>query len=87
MKKMLEKLWYAYEMEQPAKFSREENEILDAMAETEKKLCATLSEEQKDMLEDYKDCANALYSFLEKEAYCKGIRFATAYMVDALSEK
>lgn len=86
MKNLLEELWYTYEMAHPTEWSEEEKQALDVLTESEEKLFALFSDEQKEAFDAYKTSLDCLNGMFEKESYCKGIRFATAYMMEALSQ-
>ena len=87
MKKMLEELWYLYETRRPDKFAVERERLLRKMEDAEDKLFPHLTNEQKDALDDFRTSVNEISMLQEKEAYYRGIRFATTYMIEALKSK
>ena len=53
----------------------------------EQELSATLTEQQKAILEKIKDNLTELMSFGERDAFCKGFSLAVRLMIDAMSGK
>lgn len=84
MSKMLENLWDSDPMEDFVERNEEKKRILDQLIINEEKLRANLDEEQAEMLKICEDCLNDISAIDEKEAFMKGIRFATRFMVEAL---
>lgn len=71
-------------MENYVKQNDEERKMLDILITKEEKLYAKLNEEQREVLKNYEDCLGEISSISEKEAFIEGIRFATAYLMEAL---
>lgn len=84
MKKTLETLWSAYQMEFPSKQSEEEKEVLHTLVAAEDKLLAELNGEQIRTLKVLEDCLGDLECLADKEAFIRGIRFATSYLIEAM---
>lgn len=53
----------------------------------EQELSATLTEQQKAILEKIKDNLTELMSFGERDAFCKGFSLAVRLMIDAMNGK
>ncbi len=53
----------------------------------EQELSATLTEQQKAILEKIKDNLTELMSFGERDAFCQGFSLAERLMIDAMSGK
>ena len=85
MDQILETLWKTYQIENPRELDAEEKRLSEALAGYEDVLRADLNNAQKEMLEDYETCLSELNNHFEKEAFMNGIRFATAYLLEALS--
>lgn len=84
MKKTLETVWDWYETENAMVRSEEKEEIVKTLLPTEQALRAELTEEQRERLDQIKDCLYQMQGISEKEAFVHGVRFATAYLLDAL---
>ena len=84
MKNLLEKLWYSYQMQDDAEQNGEEKELLDLIVLHEEKLHAVLNTEQMEQLKKYRECIRDFHIIAEKEAFIKGIRFATLFLTEAL---
>lgn len=84
--KILEYLWYEHESLRMTEWSREANKILDELEACEDKLFPDLTPEQQEALNTYKVDVNDLRILYEKEAFMKGVQFATAYMIEALGQ-
>ena len=53
----------------------------------EQELSATLTEQQKAILEKIKDNHTELMSLGERDAFCRGFSLAVRLMIDAMSDK
>lgn len=84
MKKILEDLWYSYLMENSIERNTEKKKILNILTANEEKLHEKLNKEQKEALENYENSLYEINSISEKEAFIKGIRFATMFLIEAL---
>ncbi len=84
MKKALENLWYSYQMENPVKYDEKENQAVDRLIAAEKVLHQHLNGEQKEMLKKYEDCLDEMSGICEKNAFVKGVRFATEFLLEVL---
>ncbi len=84
MKKVLEQLWYEYQTEEGIEQSEEEKELIHRLVQKSDVLRAGLSEKQKYDLEQRDECQNELCSLCAKEAFIKGVRFATGYLLEAI---
>ena len=83
MGQTLEDLWGTYLMEGNEQ-SKEEREALSKLVENEGKLRATLNTEQLEMLETDDRYFSEIAYFSERDAFIKGVRFATRYLIEAL---
>ena len=82
--KILEQLWYAHESLRVTEWTEESEKLLIELDALEDTLFPQLTAEQKSALENYKVSVNDLRFQFEKEAFMKGVQFATAYMSEAL---
>ena len=84
--KILEQLWYAHASLRVTEWTLETEKILTELEEQEETLFATLTPEQKEALDTYKTELLNLCTLYEKDAFMKGVRFGTAYMIEALGQ-
>lgn len=52
----------------------------------EEKLTATLTEEQKETFEKYKDCNREIYEICEKDAFLNGFRLGARIIIESVNE-
>lgn len=86
MDKTLESLWDAYLSEHRVDYTGERGRVLQQMQEVEKRLRASLSEEQLQDMEALDALEGDLSGFAQKEAFFNGIRFATRFLFEAMCE-
>lgn len=86
MKRTLEAVWEWYLAEHAEERSEEAKALQRAMIEEADALHELLNDEQTDALQKYEDRMNELASLLESEAFIKGVRFATTYMLEAMEK-
>ena len=85
----LENLYYgniaphAYEVERGSEYDI----IAKLVIRHEQELSATLTEQQKALLEKIKDNHTELMSLGERDAFCRGFSLAVRLMVEAMSGK
>lgn len=70
--------------ERPVKKESKEQNAVRLMVNNEEKLRATLTEQQKEMLEKYRDSYNELMSICERESFVNGYTLATRIMVEVM---
>lgn len=87
MTNLLEDLWYSYQSENTDDTKNEKTHLSLAAISSEEKLRSQMTDEQKETLTNYEECLNELGGITEKEASFKGVRFATRFLFEALSEK
>ncbi len=83
---ILEDLYYGNvrPWERPVKKESKEQNAVQLMVNNEEKLRMTLTEQQKEMLEKYRDGYNELMSICEREAFTCGFTLATRIMVEVM---
>lgn len=84
--KILAQLWYSDASLRVTEWTAETEKVLTELEEQEENLFATLTREQKDALNTYKTDLLNLCTLYEKDAFTKGVQFATAYMIEALGQ-
>lgn len=87
MEKELEQLWYSYIGETGTVRTEQDRIIIRNLSEQDKKLRSKLNQEQVKLLEEYDKALNATYNLLEKDAFIKGVKFATRFLFEALCEE
>lgn len=84
----LDGLWSDYILDDCGKMeTQEEKDLAKKLVAHSDALRAALSEEQKDLLEKILDCLSAIDLLFAQKAFVSGIRFATAYLWEALPDK
>lgn len=86
MKKELEKLWYSYIIEEVSKRNDQEKELIKNWSVKESEFRTKLNDEQKALLEEYDAAVCKMNSASEKNAFVKGIKFATRFFIEALCQ-
>ncbi len=87
MAKTLDALWYNYQIEKTVQADKEQKDLIHRLALIEKKLASLFNNEQAETFEEFDICINELHGLTEKDAFVKGIRFATQYLIEALCER
>lgn len=86
MKRILEDLWYNDYISVRTEQSSEEKEALEELISLEDKLHKCLSKKQKDICKNYEACVIKINCISEKEAFIKGVCFATQYLFESLQK-
>jgi len=84
MKPTLEDLWYSYLAEKRTVMSEEECEIMNVVVNNSQKLRNTFNHNQEELFEKYDDSLADLRICYEKDAFLKGINFATKFLFEAI---
>ena len=84
--KILDTLWEYIETFNPYA-SEEEKAILIVVAEKSEKLSKSLTADQALIFEDYHGSLSELHSIERKEAFIKGVRFTTQFLLDATNDR
>ncbi len=84
MKHILEDLWYSYEMENSMEQTKELAEILEKAYKSEEQLRENLNEKENELFLKYEAYMSEIGSISEKDAFIKGVRFATKYLLAIL---
>ena len=84
----LEDLYYGnlFPHEKCAKFDDEMKELLGLLNRNEEKLIATLSDEQKETFEKYKDCNREISEICEREAFLNGFRLGARIIIESVNQ-
>ena len=73
-------------MQNPKAVNDEKKKILDELILNEENLRNVLNEEQKAFLENYERCMNEITCISEKDAFVKGLYFATEFFLEAVQK-
>ena len=84
MNNVLENLWYSHQQESPMEDSEEMKQLVKAVVKCENELKKQLSKEQWDLFQQYDKCLGEMNCISEMQAFVKGVRFATVYLLEAL---
>ena len=87
MEKIIELLWYSHLMENPMEQSEGRKQIVEMLATKAEHFRECLTAEQIAALDSYELYMSEISDVSEKEAFAKGVRFATKYLLDALYGK
>ena len=82
-KRTIQRLWEYIEAFEPDSIE-EERKAFTIVIQREESLEKTLNKEQKELLDIYRNSMYELDSICQCEAFVKGVRFATAYLLDAM---
>lgn len=86
MREYLESLWFDYFIEFPMEYSKKEKYIIKNWKEHEIAFRSVLNKEQIKLLEEYDKSLSEVNGISEKNAFLKGIIFATKFIFQALQE-
>lgn len=87
MKKNLEDLWFNYLIEAPIKRSDKEKTAIKEWSKKEEYFHSKLDEEQMKILEEYDNAVSAVGRISEKNAFVKGVKFATRFIFEAFYDE
>lgn len=84
---ILEEFWYGNinPQEQSKDNNRAIKELLNLMGRNRDRLCETMTEEQREVLEKYDDCVNEMYSLIEAAIFTYAFRLGGRLMLATLS--
>ena len=71
--------------EKCAKFDDEMKELIGLLNRNEEKLTATLSDEQKETFEKYKDCNREISEICERNAFLNGFRLGARIIIEVVN--
>lgn len=84
---ILEDLYYGnlLPQEKCAKFDDEMKELIGLLNRNEEKLTATLSDEQKETFEKYKDCNREISEIGERNAFLNDFRLGARIIIEVIN--
>lgn len=85
MKNTLEDLWFSYLIEEGIALSDSDRIIVNSSSQKREEIYNTLSQTQRQAFEKYEENTNDMLNIYEKEAFIKGIKFATKFFINSLS--
>ena len=85
----LEDLYYGnlFPQEKCAKLNYEVKELLKLLNRNEEKLISTLSDEQKETFEKYKDCNREISEICERDDFISGFQLGAKIIIEVISSK
>ena len=83
---ILEGFWYGNinPQEQSKDNNRAIKELLNLMGRNRDRLCETMTDEQREVLEKYDDCVNEMYGLIEVEIFTYAFRLGGRLMLATL---
>ena len=80
---ILEEFWYGNinPQEQSKDNNRAIKELLNLMGRNRDRLCETMTDEQREVLEKYDDCVNEIYGLIEVEIFSYAFRLGGRLML------
>lgn len=87
MNPILEELWYSYIMENSIEENAQSKKLLRTLVEKQDYLKDNLDPEVFKICEECHSIIFEMGGISEKEAFVKGVQFATGYLVEALHSK
>lgn len=86
--KIIKDLWHDYALEKYITIgSGREKELLTLIVKAEEELRPTLSPRQTELLEEIIEHLHDMSSLFSEKAFKAGIRFASAYLIEALGNE
>lgn len=84
---ILEELYYGnvFPNEKCAKLDEETKELLSLQNRNEEKLMLTLTDEQKDTFEKFKDCTREFHEISERQLFILGFKLGAKIVFEAMS--
>lgn len=84
---ILEDLYYGnlLPQEKVSKLDDEMKELIGLLNRNEEKLTATLSDEQKETFEKYKDCNREISEICERNAFLNGFRLGARIIIEVVN--
>ena len=84
---ILEDLYYGnlFPREKLSKLDDETKELLGLFNRNEEKLTATLSDEQKETFEKYKDCNREISEIRERQAFITGFKLGAKIVIESMT--
>lgn len=83
MEKLLEDLWYSYQLEK-AVLTKEERENLIALSKEQDKIFSEFSEDKRKQFEKIQDDTSYLNSIREKNSFLDGVAFGVKFVTEAI---
>lgn len=75
-------LWESIDVLNPYA-SKYEKEALKSVETKSKKVKNTMNEKQIELFDEYQNSLSELFSVLQREAFAKGIKFATRFFIES----
>ena len=84
---ILEELYYGnvFPNEKCAKLDEQTKELLSLQNRNEEKLMLTLTDEQKDTFEKFKDCTREFHEISERQSFILGFKLGARIIIEAIT--
>lgn len=84
---ILEELYYGnvFPTEKCAKLDEQTKELLSLQNRNEEKLMSTLTDEQKETYEKFKDCSREFHEISERQLFIIGFKLGAKIVIEAMS--
>lgn len=84
MRENLDDLWFNYLIESPVQLNEKEKTTIKEWSKQEKYFRSKLNEKQIELFEEYDKSLSNVNRISEKNAFIKGVMFATHFLFEAL---
>lgn len=84
MKNLLQDIWEKYQVDNSCVLKGERKNLHHQIFEKSSLFIESLNESQQKMFEEYNELENQYQNVSEKESFFAGIRFATAFIIEAI---
>lgn len=83
---VIKDLWNSHLSQQPCEKTKEEEELMEMAVDCQERLLASLTDEQKEIFEEYTELSNALSAMTAERAFKTGVSFGTEYILETLGK-
>lgn len=83
---VIKDLWNLHLSQQLCKKTKEEEKLTKTTIDCQERLLASLTDEQKEIFEEYTELSNALGAMSAERAFETGVSFGTEYILETLGK-
>ena len=84
--KLIEDLWYSYQLDKSARLTEEERELLSVLNQKREDIVACMTKENIKRFEVYEEGVNLMHDVREKSLFIQGVKFGVAFITEALEK-
>ncbi|MBQ7897335.1 MAG: hypothetical protein IJ323_02815 [Clostridia bacterium] len=84
--KLMEDLWYSYQLDKSARLTAEEREMLSVLNQKREDIVSDMSEENIKRFDVYEEGVNLMHGRREKSSFIQGVKFGVAFITEALEK-